>query len=317
MMLNEKKEIIPLISIVVAFFNAEAYLQQCISSIVRQTYTNIEVILIDDGSTDNSSVICKDIVSTDKRFIYLFQENKGVSSARNLGLRKANGKYISFIDADDWIEPFHIETLYSTLLDNNVDLSCVNWIRDDHLDKNSLSDNVVIYNDKNLIVAGVFDSKAYAGYVWNKLFDCTLISKNNIFFDENIKVLEDQLFVLQYCLNCSSVAFQTNATYHYRMHDTSVMNKSFGRERATSVVAMLKIITILESNEFSRECIDDKVLHASQLFRNSIKYYADIGDRDNALSNIKEMLAFIRIHKLHFLEKIKCYIMAFICMLRT
>lgn len=111
------------ISVIVPLYNVEKYIINCISSLTNQTYQNIEIILIDDGSTDNSGRICKKLAQEDHRIIYLRKENGGVSSARNLGLQYATGSYIGFVDSDDYISKTMYENLLKRLLETNADIA--------------------------------------------------------------------------------------------------------------------------------------------------------------------------------------------------
>ena len=112
-----------LISIVIPVYNAEKYLEQCLNSIKNQTYKNFEVILVNDGSIDNSESICKVFVESDTRFRYYLKANGGASSARNLGLDNAQGNYITFIDADDWVDENHLEVLINNIKESNSDMA--------------------------------------------------------------------------------------------------------------------------------------------------------------------------------------------------
>ena len=112
-----------LISIIVPIYNVENYLQQCLDSIRNQTYQNFECLLINDGSPDNSANICREYVDKDSRFKYFEKENGGVSSARNLGIERSEGAYITFIDSDDWVESDYLEVLYKALIDEKADIT--------------------------------------------------------------------------------------------------------------------------------------------------------------------------------------------------
>ena len=112
-----------LVSIVVPIYNVENYLRQCLDSIMGQTYQNFECLLINDGSPDHSADICREYVSKDSRFKYFEKENGGVSSARNLGIERSEGAYITFIDSDDWVESDYLEVLYKALIDEKADIT--------------------------------------------------------------------------------------------------------------------------------------------------------------------------------------------------
>ena len=116
-----------LISVIVPVYNVEKFLDKCISSIVNQTYKNLEIILIDDGSTDESVQICDKWQEKDNRVRLTHKENTGVSDTRNIGLEKTTGEYICFVDSDDYIEPDYIENLYKSLTENNADIASITY----------------------------------------------------------------------------------------------------------------------------------------------------------------------------------------------
>ena len=118
-----------LVSIIVPIYNVENYLRQCLDSIVAQTYQNFECLLINDDSPDNSADICREYVKKDSRFRYFEKENGGVSSARNLGIERSKGKYITFIDSDDWVDSDYVETLYDELIKENADIAVSTYKR--------------------------------------------------------------------------------------------------------------------------------------------------------------------------------------------
>ena len=112
-----------LISVIVPIYNVENYLRMCLDSIQNQTYKNFECLLINDGSPDNSAEICREYAAKDSRFRYFEKENGGVSSARNLGIERSEGVYITFVDSDDWVEPDYLEVLYSIIVQEKADIS--------------------------------------------------------------------------------------------------------------------------------------------------------------------------------------------------
>ena len=118
-----------LISIIVPIYNTEKYLGQCLDSIINQSYTNFEVLLINDGSTDSSGMICQEYVARDSRFRYFEKDNGGVASARNLGLERSSGAYITFIDSDDWVEFNYLDVLYTALKENDTDVAISTYKR--------------------------------------------------------------------------------------------------------------------------------------------------------------------------------------------
>ena len=137
-----------LISIIIPVYNVEKHLKKCVDSVLVQSYNNIEVILIDDGSTDKSGNICDKLALSDSRIVVKHKKNGGLSSARNMGIDEAKGEYITFIDSDDVISEDYIEYLYKNLIDNDSDISigniCVSYF--EKRERNSKEDKIVIYN---------------------------------------------------------------------------------------------------------------------------------------------------------------------------
>lgn len=116
-----------LISVIVPVYNVEEYLKQCLDSILEQTFSNYEVILVNDGSTDSSGLICQEYAEKDSRIRYFEKENGGLSDARNYGIEQAQGEYLTFVDSDDFLDKMHLNVLYTALVNNNVDISIVNY----------------------------------------------------------------------------------------------------------------------------------------------------------------------------------------------
>lgn len=193
----------PLISIIVPIYNTEKYLYKCLDSIVGQTYKNIEIILIDDGSTDNSGKICDEYAKKDSRIVVIHQKNGGQSAARNAGLKIARGEYINLIDGDDEVLPNFIETLFN-LYDKDCSLSLCGKLRRQLCD----GTEEIIYGRKYharkknesmaeyIFHSMVLDGRMYS--VINKLFITDIIRKNNLLFDVKRNFGEDTMFVLSY-----------------------------------------------------------------------------------------------------------------------
>ena len=115
------------VSVIVPVYNVEKYLRKCLDSIIQQTYQNLEILIINDGSTDGSDVICREYVEKDTRIAYITKENSGVSDTRNMGLKQASGDYVTFVDSDDWIEKTYVEELYDKITTYNADIAIANY----------------------------------------------------------------------------------------------------------------------------------------------------------------------------------------------
>lgn len=181
---------LPLISVIVPIYNVETYLPQCINSILESTYTNLEVILVDDGSTDNSNQICDEFKAKDSRCKVIHQINSGLSAARNMGLKEAKGEYISFIDGDDYISPIMLETLYQAIIKDDYSFSMVygkqvykHLIQTISYDTNTTFEHLTIYQHElfqNLYGRG--NDEVQYQVVWNKLYKANTIK--DLFFEK-------------------------------------------------------------------------------------------------------------------------------------
>lgn len=206
------------ISVIVPVYNVELYLENCINSIINQTYKNLEIILVDDGSPDRCGQICDDFAQKDSRIKVIHKENGGVSAARNEGLNVATGDYVCFFDADDYIENDMLENMLSSIEDNDV---CV------------CGYNVDFYNDfdelestKTVIppyahISNQLSQSEYefilgiCGYLWNKLYKREFLQKLNFKFEEDVSLYEDLSFNANVICSGASVCFIQYAGYHY------------------------------------------------------------------------------------------------------
>lgn len=215
-----------LISIIVPIYNVEKKLNRCLISLQNQTYKNIEVLLINDGSTDNSEEICLKYVKNDNRFKYLKKSNGGLSSARNFGISNAKGKYIYFIDSDDYCESNLLEILITAMGDNVQITSCGYYIdypnESFSIKKNYSKTGKLEKKDFFLNI----DSEEMLNVVWNKLYDLDIIKKNNLKFKLNMMPGEDLIFNCEYLKLINNGVCCNKLVYHYmRENDETLVNK--------------------------------------------------------------------------------------------
>ena len=201
------------ISVIIPVYNTDKYIKYCIESILTQTIKNYELILIDDGSIDERGKICDEYSKRYSNVSFFQQKNKGVSAARNLGIKKATGEYIVFVDSDDRVEPNYLEILLKNMVHGGMSVC--------RLEKNGVIQTQKRLNTQYLSVAqaqiSVFSYDGMQGFPVTKMFDRNLIMKKGIFFDETIGICEDVLFVVQYLKNTyGSIAFTDAILYHYR-----------------------------------------------------------------------------------------------------
>lgn len=236
----------PLISIIVPIYNAECYLQKCIDSLLNQTYSNIEIILVDDGSTDNSARICDVLSQKDLRIKIVHQENQGVSATRNKGLDIATGSYIGFVDADDTVQPDFYKNLYSALIEYDADLSICNQslVMDNQTFVDGVSKEVLCFN-KNNAIEQMLLGKIFRGGPCNKLFKADLCK--NLKFDIDINVGEDLLFCIKYLLKCEKIIFVPQSYYNYFIHEGSAWTSNFTEKTFTDHTSRERIFEILKN----------------------------------------------------------------------
>lgn len=206
------------ISVIVPVYNVGDYLKRCLDSIIHNTYGNLEIICVNDGSTDNSKEILEYYSKKDSRIIVINKENGGLSSARNEGLRIATGEYIAFIDSDDWIHEKYFEYLIRGI--NNVDLVICNYIRIS-TDDIKIMDH--IFKVRPVTHTLAFTNKELKSYVWGKLFRHQLI--NGIQFDESEKI-EDTLFNMEVLLNNKEmkITYVDVQLYYYYIRKGSLVS---------------------------------------------------------------------------------------------
>lgn len=219
-----------MVSVIVPVYNVEQYLPKCIESLINQTYKNIQIILVDDGSTDQSGKICDAYAERDSRIEVVHQANGGVSKARNQGIELANGKYIAFCDADDWVEPDMYEYLYGLLATSKCNIaSCGAWME-------SPKDKMAIgYSRKQNLHLDVEESivqmhlrRCMSDWVVTKLFDGKII--HALRYDESLTVCEDYKFECEAIESSQGVVCGTEVKYHYIQRKSSVSNNGYTSE---------------------------------------------------------------------------------------
>ena len=228
-----------LISIVVPIYNVEKYLRNCIDSIIKQTYTNLEIILVDDGSLDNCGKICDEYKEKDNRIKVIHKQNGGLSDARNAGIDIATGKYIAFIDSDDYIAPNFIEKLYNLCIKNNAELSECDFqkVTEECNDiiENTNQEEEKVLDGKKFIERLDGKSAVRTVVVWNKLYRREIF--NNLRFPKG-KLNEDEFTTYKIFYDVKKIAITTEQLYFYRYSPDSIMNKKFNKKRLDILEAL-------------------------------------------------------------------------------
>jgi len=235
------KNIDPKVSVIVPVYNVELYLSQCIDSLINQTLSDIEIILVDDGSTDKSKGICDEYTSKDERIKVFHIENSGVSNARNFGISNSIGEYIMFLDSDDWIEPETIEMACNKADESDANIVFWSWqkeyssgtYKDFYLENNSafLSDNDI--NKLRIRCIGFLDDELndpvktdHFNTPWAKLYSRSFLVNSNVKFIERKQVgMEDVLFNIELFQKVEKVAYLPRYYNHYRIDNPNSLTK--------------------------------------------------------------------------------------------
>ena len=231
-----------MVSVIVPFFNAESDLKKCVDSILNQTYQNIELVMVDDGSTDSSLKICKDYATKDYRVHVYHQKNCGVALARNRGLRESKGEYISFVDADDYIEPDFVEKLYHACRSRHCNLSMCNY---DEIKGNKRIPSSVIVKDGVIfseeLIKDIMYGRKLEGFCWGKIWKRELIVQEF----RKYRYCEDFLFLVE---NLSSknerIATVKKMMYHYVKHDDSITKKKETKDLMHTLDVASRVVRI-------------------------------------------------------------------------
>ena len=226
-----------LISIIVPVYNVEKYIKECIESILCQTYTNFELILIDDGSKDKSGQICDEYAKRDNRIIVIHKQNEGLSKTRNRGIDIAKGSYISFIDSDDYVEKNFLEELYHLIKENDTQVAQCGFVNigEDRTKSKQENDMVNVYTGKQMIVDIYTMLWIPNTVVWNKLYKSELVKQ--IKFKENV-IHEDEFFSWKVFYAIDKVAVTKRQLYHYRKVEQSITNQKYTVKRLSHIQAL-------------------------------------------------------------------------------
>lgn len=240
-----------LITIIVPVYNVEDYLPRCIESLILQKYSNIEILLINDGSLDNSLEICRKYAEKDIRIKVFDKVNGGVSSARNVGLENASGKYVMFVDSDDYVSKDYCQNLYNIISDSDLDVVCTSHynVNGDYKKVNSNTVNLKLTSYEAL--KRFFLGNGINCYLFSKIFKYETIK--GLRFDESLESAEDVLFIYQTLKNINFASMDgTVADYFYILREGSLTNKRLTSSRIDSSIRVAEYIT--------RDCNSNKKL---------------------------------------------------------
>jgi len=248
------------ISIIIPVYNVSAYIRKCISSVLAQTHDNLEILLINDGSTDGSGEICDEYAKMDKRVRVFHQSNKGVSSARNVGLKNLTGQYVGFVDSDDWIEPNMYELLHKAVKSKNVQVGVCSYFKDTDnesvpiINRNAIPDEVIPTKDLLTYPLKRDYYMGFCGTLWNKLFSANVIKKSEVSFHKETKYGEDILFYSNLVIKekCTGT-YVDKPLYHWYQRKTSA-SKSRSSNMRIGILSVYKDVEkILNNNGYLQD----------------------------------------------------------------
>lgn len=262
------------ISVIVPIYNVEQYLKKCIDSIVNQTYKNLEIILVNDGSLDNSGKICDEYAKNDDRIKVIHKNNGGLSDARNAGLEVITGDFISFIDSDDWIDLDNYEVMIKNIIKYNADMAVtnINYVYKDRFKHKYNEEKIRTFNKEEamgeLITGGLIQP-----VVWNKLY------KKEIIDDMKFKVgklNEDEFFTYKICSRAEKIIYIPNVLYQYRQRRNSIMG-TYSLKRLDGVEALCERMKFIKC-KFPQLYSQEKLIfcyaciyHYQMLLKNNIE----------------------------------------------
>lgn len=213
------------VTVIVPVYNLAAYLERCLTSLQTQTYSHFEAWLIDDGSTDGSNAILKKWTQKDRRFhLWRQPKNQGVSAARNVGLRQAQGDYVCFVDGDDWCAPTYLANFVQQMALTPTDMALCGYYTDWPSLKVLLGENQNrTFTQAAALLAILKPSGDIRGFLWNKCYRLAVIRQADLWFDESVTLMEDQLFNAAYVLQTQHFRYWAAPQYHYTTrHDSAI-----------------------------------------------------------------------------------------------
>lgn len=292
----------PLISIIVPVYNTKVFLPDCIDSILGQSVTDVEILLIDDGSTDGSADICDEYAASDCRIKVFHQENAGVSSARNKGLREAKGEWIMFVDSDDWLEENAISTLLESS-ESGAELLVGSVYEDYCKDYSDGSSHLFsLSEDRDLLLGAWLVDYSYVSLCDdNEILKMNRITRgpcaklyyksaiSGVYFDESVPLKEDNLFLYHFCKTIKNISFVNVNIYHYRHRERSAVRSVSGRDKAHEAytASVYKLIDEKDS-EFLQKVRDIAV--CQDIFDMTRKY-AEHKDKISDLLQYRALIA--------------------------
>jgi len=277
------------VSVIIPVYNVEKYLQRCVNSVLNQTYTDLEIILVDDGATDSSGALCDFLATLDERVKVYHKENGGLSDARNYGIEKANGEYLTFIDSDDYVENDYVETLVGDMEKHGVDIAIGGHrvVYDTrNIEKTDACEQVVL-DKKQALERMLYDTISIAA--WSKLFRRAVLG--DIRFPVG-RLYEDTATTYKFVLRADKISYTSKAIYNYAIRTDSITRKEYSAKKND---------IIKSSQEMSDACLSaypdlERACNRKMVWAH-LSVLSQIADSKNKFKKErKELIAFIKDH---------------------
>lgn len=305
----------PKVTVIMPIYNVAKYLEKCISSVLKQTYNNFELFLVDDGSKDESPSIVDKFAEMDKRIVPIHQKNSGVDAARNVGLEKGTGKYVTFIDSDDWYDEKYLEKMVFTAEKYDCELVVCGFepVGVDNPPKVKIISPGTV--DRSEAMKHLLGYNSFNGYVWNKLFLMNTIRNNNIRFEDGYWACDDVLFAGNYIFYCKKVHVITDKLYYYRQNNTGANRVrysgkvKFDKKWMKSFDVTRHFANIFNNSDITKACRLHEVREAGIILRSMAagKYK---GKEYKYLMNIvkKNSLMFFKSDEASYTQKLSVFL---------
>ena len=276
-----------LVSVIVPIYNVEKYLQRCIDSIINQTYKNLEIILVDDGSKDSSGQICDDYTKKDKRIVVIHKKNGGLSDARNAGMKKAKGAYITFIDGDDEILPDYVKILYRNICKYNCGISACSYITLKHKPTKpikSKNHKTIVYPQKEAIIE-MLTSNSFTVSACSKLYRADIV--RGIQFPVK-KLCEDNGTTYKFFLRSDSICHYQKPLYIYYQNKNSIMRQKFSWKKHDLIELTDKMCDdLIKIYPDLRDVLERRKIHSRISFLRQAYLYRDVDKKDSRIIDAK------------------------------
>ena len=294
----------PRISVIVPVYNVEAHISKCVDSILSQSFKDFELILIDDGSSDNSSTACDNYSKLDSRVVVIHKNNGGLSSARNAGLdyvfRKSMSDYITFIDSDDWIDSYYFLSLVNMIEQNNADILCTSFFFTDGINCKTYNGNTKkdVLLDHIEATCLLVKDETIQSHAWSKLYKTSLFE--NVRYDETLSYMEDQATTFKVFYQSKNIFISNYAGYFYNQNNKKALTKTLVTNE--KVVSGLKAYYSICVYPFKKDDVDVLVPPAQSALVSAylmlIPYFKKRNASKNDASEVDEIESYIKNYKL-------------------